>query len=121
MEVIKQEQRSCIKIAVLSPCDYDLIPKVKKSLRGKRFANKQDILTAFLSHVSDTHEANGIQHLPYRWQRTVETFWVIILKVFNKWRLVLFMWSCLFAVYTKIKQCLPMVCVLLLSYENLLY
>jgi histone-lysine N-methyltransferase SETMAR len=31
----------------LSPCDFDLIPKVKKPLRGKRFANKQDIFTAF--------------------------------------------------------------------------
>ena len=25
----------------LSPCDYDLIPEVKKPLRGKRFANKK--------------------------------------------------------------------------------
>ena len=47
MEVNKQEQRSYINIAVLSPCYYDLIPKVKKPLRGKRFANKQGILTAF--------------------------------------------------------------------------
>jgi hypothetical protein len=37
MELNKQEQRSYIKTAVLSPCDYDLIPKVKKPLRGKRF------------------------------------------------------------------------------------
>ena len=55
MEINKQEQRFYITIAVLSPYDYDVIPKVKKSLRGKRFANKQDILTAFqreVSHVS---------------------------------------------------------------------
>jgi len=72
MEVDELEQLYYIKIAVLSPCDYDLIPKVKKPLRGKRFANKQDILAAFqreVSHVSDTHAANGI----HRWQRTVET------------------------------------------------
>ena len=71
MEENKQEQRSNIKIAVLSICDYDLIPKVKKPLRGKQFANEQDILTAFqreLPHVSDTHAANGIQCLPHRWQ-----------------------------------------------------
>ena len=75
-EVNNQEQWSYIKIAVLSPCDYDLIPKVKKPLRGKRFANKQDILTAFqreVSHVSNTHAANGIQRLPHCWQRTAET------------------------------------------------
>ena len=72
MEVDELEQLYYIKIAVLSPCDYDLIPKVKKPLRGKRFANKKDILAAFqreVSHVSDTHAANGI----HRWQRTVET------------------------------------------------
>ena len=72
----KQEQRSYIKIAVLSPSDYELIPKVKKPLRGKLFANKQDILTAVqreVSHFSDTDAANVIQRLPHRWQRTVET------------------------------------------------
>ena len=26
-----------------------------------------------VSHVNDTHAANGIQRLPHRWQRTVET------------------------------------------------
>ncbi|KAJ8877386.1 hypothetical protein PR048_021840 [Dryococelus australis] len=30
----------------LSPCDYDLISEVKRPLRGKRFANNQDIVTA---------------------------------------------------------------------------
>jgi hypothetical protein len=52
------------------------VNKIKKPLRGKRFANKQHILTAFqreVSHVSDTHAANGIQRQPLRRQRTVET------------------------------------------------
>lgn len=59
----------------LSPCDFDLIPKVKKPLRGKRFANKQDILTAFrreVAHISESHAADGIHRLPHRWQRTVD-------------------------------------------------
>ena len=76
MTINKQEQWSYIKIAVMSPCDYDLIPKVKNLLHRKWFANKQDILTAFwreVSHISDTHAANGIQRLPHRWQPTVET------------------------------------------------
>jgi hypothetical protein len=47
---------------------------VKKPLRGKRFANKQDILTAFqreVAHISESHAAH-LHHLPYRWQRTVD-------------------------------------------------
>ena len=31
----------------LSPCDFDLNPKLKTPLRGKRFANREEILTAF--------------------------------------------------------------------------
>jgi len=77
----------------LRPCDYDLIPKVKKPFCGKRFANKQDILTAFQREVS--HLAIHMQRMVFsaypiagneQWKP-----WVIILKVFNKWRLVLFM------------------------------
>jgi hypothetical protein len=59
----------------LSPCDFDPIPKVKKPLRGKRFANKHNILTAFrreVVHISESHAADGIHRLPYRWQRTVD-------------------------------------------------
>jgi histone-lysine N-methyltransferase SETMAR len=55
----------------LSPCDFDLIPKVKKPLRGKRFADKQDILTAFrrdVAHISESHAADSIHRLPHRWQ-----------------------------------------------------
>jgi hypothetical protein len=57
------------------PYSPDLIPKVKKPLCGKRFANKQDILTAFrreVAHISESHAADGIHRLPYRWQRTVD-------------------------------------------------
>jgi hypothetical protein len=57
------------------PYSPDLIPKVKKLLRGKRFANKQDILTAFrreVAHISESHAADGIHRLPHRWQQTVD-------------------------------------------------
>ena len=89
MEVNKQEQQSYIKIAVLSPRDYDQIPKVKKPLRGKRFANKQHFrdrchtLAIYMQRmvISACPTAGNEQWKP----------WVIILKVLNKWRLVPFM------------------------------
>ena len=92
MEVNKQEQRSYIKIAVLRgrnarqshaelrealgvhAMPYRTVARWVETF--KRFANKEDIVTAFrreVSHGSDTHAANGIQHLPHRWQRTVDT------------------------------------------------
>ncbi|KAJ4446571.1 hypothetical protein ANN_13268 [Periplaneta americana] len=59
----------------LSPCDFDLIPLLKKPLRWKRFANREDILTAFrreVVHIDESHTADGIQRLHHRWQRCVE-------------------------------------------------
>lgn len=44
----------------LRPCDFDLIPEMKVSLLGIRFANREDICA---SHTTD-----GIQRLPHRWQ-----------------------------------------------------
>ncbi|GFT29060.1 uncharacterized protein TNCV_3587001 [Trichonephila clavipes] len=50
MEVTRVEQRAYIKIAVLqgsnSPYDFDLIPKVKKPIRGRRFATLEDFANA---------------------------------------------------------------------------
>ena len=61
----------------LSPCDYDLIPKLKAPLRGQRFRTRDDIAMAVrrlvvtnLSHG----EAYGIRRLPHRWQRTIDSF-----------------------------------------------
>ena len=58
----------------LSPCHYDLIPKLKAPLRGHIFRTRGDIAIAVLrfiminvSHV----EADGIRRLPHRWQRTI--------------------------------------------------
>lgn len=59
----------------LSPCDFDLIPKLKTPLRGKRFANREDILTAFrreVAHIDASRTADGIQRLPHRWERCME-------------------------------------------------
>ena len=59
----------------LSPCDYDLIPKLKAPLRGHRFRTLDDIAIAVqrLIMINFSHgEADGIQRLTYRWQRTID-------------------------------------------------
>ena len=51
----------------LRTCDFDLIPKLKTLLCGKRYASR-DILTVFqqeLVHIDTPHIADGIQCLPH--------------------------------------------------------
>ncbi|GFX62503.1 uncharacterized protein TNCV_413451 [Trichonephila clavipes] len=61
----------------ISPSDFDLIPKIKEPIRGRRFATREDIANAVRQQVTRfTHdavntEADGIQYLPHRWQRVV--------------------------------------------------
>ncbi|GFS92737.1 uncharacterized protein TNCV_1161551 [Trichonephila clavipes] len=81
MEVTHFEQPAYIKIAVLrgrnSPCDFDLIPKIKEPMRGRWFATREDIANAVrqqvirFTHGTANTEADGIQLLPHRWQRVV--------------------------------------------------
>ncbi|GFV10449.1 hypothetical protein TNCV_1951001 [Trichonephila clavipes] len=50
MEVTRVEQRTYIKIAVLqgrnSFCEFDLRPKIKEPIRGRRFIRREDIANA---------------------------------------------------------------------------
>ena len=58
----------------LSPCDYDLIPKLKAPLRGHRFRTQDDIAIAVRRLITTNFslgEADGIRRLPHRWQRTI--------------------------------------------------
>ena len=58
----------------LSPCDFDLIPKMKEPLRGSRFRTVPEILQAVDSSIrtiSTTGAAKSILRLPHRWQRVV--------------------------------------------------
>ena len=50
----------------LSPCDFDLIAKVKEPLRGRRFRTQYDV--AKLTHG----ETGGIRRLPHRLQLIVD-------------------------------------------------
>jgi len=58
----------------LSPCDFDLIPKMKEPLRGIRFRTVPEILQAVdlsIPTINTTGAAKGILRLPHRWQRVV--------------------------------------------------
>ena len=58
----------------LSPCDFDLILKMKESLRGIRFRTVPEILQAVdrsIRTINTTGAANGILRLPHRWQQVV--------------------------------------------------
>ena len=60
---------------VISPWDYDLFPKIKEPLRGIRFNNICDILTAIDRSIADAARKlaiDGIQNLQYRWQRVID-------------------------------------------------
>ena len=58
----------------LSPCDFDLIPKMKEPLRGILFRTVPEILQAVdrsIRTINTTGAAKGILQLPHRWQRVV--------------------------------------------------
>ena len=58
----------------LSPCDFDLIPKMKEPLRGIRFRTVAGILQAVdrsIRTINTTGAAKGILRLTHRWQRVV--------------------------------------------------
>ena len=60
----------------LSPCNYDLIPKLKAPLRGQRFRTRDDIAITVrrLIMKNFSHgEADDIRRLPHRWQRTIDS------------------------------------------------
>ena len=57
-----------------SPCDFDLIPKMKEPLRGIRFRTVPEILQAVdrsLRTINTTGAAKGILRLLHRWQQVV--------------------------------------------------
>ena len=55
----------------ISPCDYNLIPKLKEPLHDIRFQTAPDILLAVgrsVRNIDRTGTATGIRRLPHRWQ-----------------------------------------------------
>jgi len=55
----------------ISPCDFDLIPKAKEPLRGRRFKTMPYIIDAVGRSVRTINKigaAKGIMRLPHRWE-----------------------------------------------------
>ncbi|GFW28912.1 hypothetical protein TNCV_202351 [Trichonephila clavipes] len=56
-------------------CDFDLIPKIKEPIRGRRLTTREDIANAVCRQMTRStqgvanSEVDGIQCLPYRLQR----------------------------------------------------
>ncbi|PNF26722.1 hypothetical protein B7P43_G02698 [Cryptotermes secundus] len=58
----------------LSPCDFDLIPKMKEPLPAIRFRTVPEILQAVdrsIQTINTTGAAKGIPQLPHLWQQVV--------------------------------------------------
>jgi len=58
----------------LSPCDFDLIPKMKEPFLGIRFRTVPEILHAVdrsIRTINTTDTAKDILRLPHRWQWVV--------------------------------------------------
>jgi histone-lysine N-methyltransferase SETMAR len=58
----------------LSPCDYDLFPKMKNQLRGRRYQCLNELfneIVRLLKHLGDSGAADGVQKLPERWERAI--------------------------------------------------
>ncbi|GFQ97019.1 hypothetical protein TNCT_501861 [Trichonephila clavata] len=55
----------------VSPCDFDLIPKIKEPICSRRLATREDIANALhqqvtrFTHGAANAEADGIQRLPH--------------------------------------------------------
>lgn len=60
----------------LSPCDYDLFPKLKIPLRGIRFDDLQDLKKAVAKELRGIYDgclATGIGNLPKRWNAVIQS------------------------------------------------
>lgn len=58
----------------LAPCDYHLFPKMKESLRGKRYDSNDDVMNTvrtWLRKQSVEFYCDGIQKLVHRWRKCV--------------------------------------------------
>ena len=58
----------------LSPCDYDLIHKMKEPLRGTLFRTVRDVLQSTnrsIRNIQRLGSANVFQRLPHRWERVI--------------------------------------------------
>ncbi|KAK9712413.1 hypothetical protein QE152_g24901 [Popillia japonica] len=59
----------------MSPPDFDLFPKLKKPMRGRRFRSLEELSTAVTRAIRQMNKdgiLNGIVKLPTRWDSVIE-------------------------------------------------
>jgi hypothetical protein len=59
----------------MSPPDFDLFPKLKKLLHGKRFRSIEKVsneVTRVIRHINNEGVLAGIQDLPKRWTAAIK-------------------------------------------------
>jgi hypothetical protein len=59
----------------MSPPDFDLFPKLKKPLRGKRFRSTEEVsneVTRVIRRINNEGVLPGIQDLPKRWTAVIK-------------------------------------------------
>jgi transposase len=59
----------------ISPSDFDLFPKLKKPLRGKRFRSIEEVsneVTRVIRRIINEGVLTGIQDLPKRWTAVIK-------------------------------------------------
>ena len=59
----------------MSPPDFDLFPKLKKPMRGRRFSSLEELSTAGTRAVRQMNRdcvLDGIVKLPKRWDSVIE-------------------------------------------------
>ena len=57
-----------------TPCDYDLLAKMKKPLRGLRYNTREAIIRAVgpsLLDINRSGRADGVRRLPQIWQKVL--------------------------------------------------
>ena len=61
----------------LAPNDFSLFPTIKKGLKGRRFADIDDVKTATSTSLNELEQSffqRTFQNLPNRWQRCIDVF-----------------------------------------------
>jgi len=59
----------------MSPPAFDLFPKLKKQLRGKRFGSNEEVsneVTRVIRRINNEGVLTGIQDLPKRWTAVIK-------------------------------------------------
>ena len=80
----KESQKICFIITKhryspdLSPPDFDLFPKLKKTLRGKRFATIKEAsteVTRVVRQLNSEGVLSGIKDFPKHWEAVIKRNW----------------------------------------------